>query len=462
MRAVRADLETRWQGLIYSSLEGDSGPAHTATFGLVVQPPLQLEVEVKPQQFFPGEEVDLQLVVHNADAFGRVAEELIWVWPEGLSLVSGGAEVRWPKPLAVGQRDTLQYRVQVEPQDPGILVLRGRAGSAHLSGSPVPEIRFQVAAVPRVRLSAEAAVLEVGKSGRLVCEWFNPGAESMALAELRVDIPDVFEEIVLAREAPGASVVKAEGGRGGYIALAEVGVLGPGQSLKLEVQVKPLRPGPFPWKSSFRPAGHSGFIPLVGETVVQVVRGRESLHPDESRLDSPTDLQLMSQAFEQALERELSELPLSPETRIYLQPYDKSDENWVVEDVLTQVLMRRGYQITLRSPAAGAPAVGVMYYRRVDSRIVYTPLKKGWNLFSSGQQREVYGDLFLHLEVVKKVVWARRIRARLADQVPTGNMELLGGSDVIERTVVEPDHKMIERSLSASIIGGLLYIFFAP
>jgi hypothetical protein len=39
---------------------------------------------------------------------------------------------------------------------------------------------------------------------------------------------------------------------------------------------------------------------------------------------------------------------------------------------------------------------------------------------------------------------------------------MLGGSDIVERTVVQADNKLVARTLSASILGGLLYIFFVP
>jgi hypothetical protein len=97
-----------------------------------------------------------------------------------------------------------------------------------------------------------------------------------------------------------------------------------------------------------------------------------------------------------------------------------------------------------------------------DSRIVYTPRKKRLNLFGSRRLRQAYGDLFLRLERVGKVAWANRVPAYITDEVPADKMELLGGSDMVERTIVEPDFKLIERGLSASIIGGLLYIFFVP
>ena len=58
------------------------------------------------------------------------------------------------------------------------------------------------------------------------------------------------------------------------------------------------------------------------------------------------------------------------------------------------------------------------------------------------------------------VRWERRIRAYGHDQVPDRQRPLLGGGNSIKQTVIESDSMIIERGLSAGIIGGLIYIFF--
>ncbi len=462
LTASRVSLETRWWGKIFSSLDSVGEVAHTTEFGLEIEEPIQFQIKVRPQRVYPGQQVDLELVVHNVDPHRRVLEELAWEWPEGLTVVQGESEVRWAEPLASGQRDTILWQCNIEREEPGFLVIGGRAGSAQIAGSPVSGVRLQIATVPRPGLHMDAAFLEVGQQGRFVYTWSNRGAEDIEVAEFRLEIPEAFVEVGLVHGVEGASITGAQNGRKEYILVKDPGRLAPGQSLELEIQATPLHPGPFPWKSSFKPVEYFWHIPLAGKTMVSVMMAREGQRQGDGELDYPTDLQLLGSAFDKELERVLEGLSLPRGTQIYLQPDGEEKANWLVEDVLTRALMHRGYQISLKAAEVGEMDEGVMYYRMTDSRIVYTPRKKRLNLFGSRRLRQAYGDLFLRLERVGKVAWANRVPAYITDEVPADKMELLGGSDMVERTIVEPDFKLIERGLSASIIGGLLYIFFVP
>ena len=129
--------------------------------------------------------------------------------------------------------------------------------------------------------------------------------------------------------------------------------------------------------------------------------------------------------------------------------------------------MSRGYDISLVEPDAeeggeNSTAAGVLTYRLVDSRVVYSPQRGKLLRVTSTKTREAFGDLFLSLELAGNVVWANRVPAYVRDEVPGGKMDVLGGSDLIERTVVQADNKLLSRVLSVSILGGLLYIFVVP
>jgi hypothetical protein len=253
-----------------------------------------------------------------------------------------------------------------------------------------------------------------------------------------------------------------DGGRGGRIEVTDPGVLEPGESLELAVQAKPLRPGSFPWKGSFSLSDAAEGIPVAGETVVSAVLPRSQAQPAGDGLAYPTDVQLVDRALSEAFQREAEEFLLPRGATIYLEPDDAKGEDWLVEDVLHQVLMQRGYRVLLQAPDTGDRGADVLYYRKIDSGVVYSPLKRGWQLWGSRHRREAYGDVLLRLEVAGRAIWAKRVRAHRTDEVPESMSELLGGSDVVERTVVKSSHKLIERGLSASIVGGLIYIFFAP
>ncbi len=114
---------------------------------------------------------------------------------------------------------------------------------------------------------------------------------------------------------------------------------------------------------------------------------------------------------------------------------------------------------SVRAPEEDEQAATIRY-RLVSSRVIYSP-GGGWPLFGRTNVREAYGDLVLRLvdQSDGTIAWERRIRSYARDSVPTSSADMLGG-DAVKRATIEADNKVVERSLSASIIGGLVYIFF--
>ena len=206
--------------------------------------------------------------------------------------------------------------------------------------------------------------------------------------------------------------------------------------------------------------GREHFIPLRGANTVRVVWPGTAQSPNGAQ-QTPTDLQLINQAFVRALDHQMDALPLSPGTRFFLQAEDEKNEaNWVVEDALIETLQQRGYQVLVRQPE-DAPA-DVIYYRLVRARVVYSPAPRRLLLWGNEQRRDAYGDLFLRIETAadRIVRWDRRIQAYSSDMVSKGLSEVLGGGDMVEQTVLKSENKAIVRGLSTGILGGLFYIFF--
>lgn len=189
-----------------------------------------------------------------------------------------------------------------------------------------------------------------------------------------------------------------------------------------------------------------------------------SIRPSLASVDDsiyPTDVQLVSLALRKSLEDALGELPLTPNARIFLQGQKESARDWIAEDILMEVLIRRGFKIVLKPPQAGKSEAGVLHYRLADPKVLYTPWKGKWFSVRSWIQREAYGNLFLRLhDSGGRILWTRRIEAHEMDRVPADRIELLGGGTAVTRTLSETGSRIIERGLSASIIGGLFYIFF--
>ena len=201
-----------------------------------------------------------------------------------------------------------------------------------------------------------------------------------------------------------------------------------------------------------------------GEDTDFQVRSPFGIRPSLASVDDsiyPTDVQLVSLALRKTLEDVLGELPLIPEARIFLQGQGESARDWIAEDVLMDVLIRGGFRIVLKQPQAGKSEAEVLSYRLADPKVLYTPWKATWFPVRSWIQREAYGNLFLRLQGPGgKVLWTKRIKAYEMDRVPADRIELLGGGTAVTRTMSDTGSRIIERGLTASIIGGLLYIFF--
>ena len=448
--------QINWSAAIYSSLDPQGAPAHQLEFALAVRPPPAISWSIEPQRVYQGERFDLRTMVRLDD--GPPLEELNWHWPPALSWPEGDAPPRWEGRLGPGQADTLSWAARVASAQLGPLPV---AATARVSGqSPVGLATQHVQVDPLPVMALERGFMEVGKRGPVTCVWRNESADPIGLAAVRLQVAPAFSDVSLVEGPPGATLVQSDEGAAPTLLVSGLDSLGAGAAIRVTLEAVPQRPGPFTWPSACKPLGREEFIPLRGANTIRVV-WKEAAPAQGDAEQTPTDLQLINQAFVRALDHQLDALPLSPSTRLFLQAEDPRNEaNWVVEDALLETLQRRGYQVLVRQPD-DAPA-DVVYYRLVRARVVYSPTPRRLLLWSSQQRREAYGDLFLRIETTadRIVRWDRRVQAYRSDLVPKGLHEVLGGGDMVEQTVLKPENKTIVRGLSAGILGGLFYIFF--
>ena len=455
-----------WSAAIHSSLDPQGAPAHQIEFDLAVRPPPAISWSIEPQRVYQGERFDLRAIVRFDDAAGPPLEALNWNWPPELSWPEGDAPQRWEGSLVPGQADTLSWPVLVSPTHLGPLPL---AVAAQVSGQSPVELatqRLQVDPLPVMALepgfmmALKTGFMEVGKRGPVTCIWRNESADPIALAALRLQVAPAFSDVSLVEGPPGAALVRSDEQAAPSLLVSGLDSLGAGVAVRVTLEAVPQRPGPFTWQSACKPVGREHFIPLRGANTVRVVwPGTAQAVGGEQQ--TPTDLQLINQAFVRALDHQMDALPLSPGTRLFLEAEDdKNEANWVVEDALIETLQQRGYQVLVRQPEE-APA-DVFYYRLVRARVVYSPAPRRLLLWGNEQRREAYGDLFLRIETAadRIVRWDRRVQAYSADMVSKGLSGVLGGGDMVEQTVLKPENKALVRGLSAGILGGLFYIFF--
>ena len=157
-----------------------------------------------------------------------------------------------------------------------------------------------------------------------------------------MEVNQSFSDVALIDAPAGVVLVQDQGAQGRTILVDGLGRLDPGQEVRVLFEAVPQRPGPFTWPSSCKPLGRETFIPLRGANTVNAVWGGID-EAESSEGQIPTDLELVNQAFAQALVRQVDALPLVAGSRLYLQAEDKENEaNWVVEDALIDALQKRG------------------------------------------------------------------------------------------------------------------------
>ncbi len=455
-----------WSAAIYSSLDPQGAPAHQVEFDLKVRPPPAISWSIEPQRVYQGERFDLRAIVRFDDASGAPLEELNWNWPPELSWPEGDAPQRWEGSLATGQSDTLSWTVRVASTHLGPLPLAVTAqvsgqspvdlAAQHLQVDPLPVMALE----PGFMMALKPEFMEVGKRGPITCVWRNESADPIGLSALRLQVAPAFSDVSLVEGPSGAALVQSDEEAAPSLLVSGLDSLKAGAAIRVTLEAVPQRPGPFTWQSACKPVGREHFIPLRGANTIRVM-WKEMAQAQGGKKQTPTDLQLINQAFVAALNHQMDALPLSPGTRLFLQAEDRKNEaNWVVEDALIETLQERGYQVLVRQPE-DAPA-DVVYYRLVRARVVYSPTARRLLPWGNEQRRDAYGDLFLRMETTadRIVRWDRRVQAYSSDVVPKGLHEVLGGGDMVEQTVIKPENKAIVRGLSTGILGGLFYIFF--
>ena len=429
-----------------------NGVAHRHEALLRVKPGPQSVWSITPQQVFRGESTRLSLRVGHEDGLERLLHEVQWVLPDGIQ-PSNAEDLAWSGAVAVG--DTLVETVEVMVDEK--LAGEQRVGALVTVGDlppiPLKGLSLRVDPLPVAEIVAD--VIDVGQEQIIALRWHNHSAHSMLVDALRLEVNSAFSDVTLVDEEAGARLEMQESLR--YITIDEPRQLEPNEYVQVDLRVRPQRPGPFIWRAFARPQEREDFIPLVGDLLVMVAWPEGKKTARNRAL--PTDLELVSASFLHALDEQMGVLPINRDVPIYLEGDMKNDANWIVEDVLGEVVRARGHRLLVQEPEEGAEAA-IIRYRLVSSRVVYSS-GGGLPLLERSKVREAYGDLVLRLvdQQDRVVRWERRIRSYKKDSVPRTSAGILGG-EAVKRATIEADNKMVERSLSASIIGGLVYIFF--
>ncbi len=429
-------------------------PAHQTTVGLVAVRPLQASLATEPAHVYPGESVEFRLRAERASDEERPLELIGATWPSGLVAV-GDPVVRHDAASAVEVSQSVRVRRDVV----GPLSLQVSAVGAGLLASPLGTRTVEVAAVPFFFVEVSGDPVR-GEIAHLRLHWHNRSDKAIPTTSLEATAAAGFAGARLASAAPTdrtAGVRLAADEEKGSVAVhvSPAGDLEPGQDLVVALDLTPLASGPFTVTGQFLPPDRRTPV-ILGNTVLKVIAPEATERPLAALVY--TDLELARSGLEQELRGALSSLPLARGASLRLSSSRSDDGNWVVEGLLTDLLLERGVRVMADSSMAD-----VLHYRLADARVVYSPSGSAWNLMDDSQRRDARMEVLLRLEDASgRILWAHRVASSLGEKRAPADASWLGGAKGIDQVSVTPDHRAIEFSLSGLIVGGLFFVFFAP
>ena len=419
---------------------------HRARAVLTVEPPLRLRASLVPQDAYPGDAVELVLSVTNED--DRAVDGVSVEWPAG---ITAGEPAPQP-PIPAGETSELRWPVRLKADVSGDLPVVVHAEGGGLRASPVAVTPLRVRPVPLFAAQVPAGMAVRGEPVGLTLRWSNPAAEAIPYEELGARLSTGFAAPAPSGETYGGVEIEFEDDAV-EVRLHGPGELGPGEERSVEVDLTPTGTGPFAWTGGFRPGGRDRSLDL-GLSVVSVAAPPG---PQAAPAAEVTDLELVSQGLRAELETALDAVPLSRGATVSLVTEEEDDADWVVESLLTRGLLRRGIHVV----AGDAPHL--LRYRVADARVVYSSAGSYLGPFGGDRRREARAVVYLRLEDAgQRVLWVRRVDGRKEDPSVSQPSSWLSAGEGFPQSEVQSDHRYLELGLSGMIVGGLLFIFFAP
>ncbi len=177
----------------------------------------------------------------------------------------------------------------------------------------------------------------------------------------------------------------------------------------------------------------------------------------------PSNMDVIVGAIEGAIDEALgqSELPTDASNLpIFVAAQGRHDANWLVDHVLTQRLLERGFSVAADSNKVGLDGMRLSF-RILDLGITGQSGLRGDHI---DRQSRVTLALRLSRESTSEVYWQDEITRLRADQIPKKQLEILQHSThKFAQTELEEQSwsKFVEPMIVSTVLGGLIYLFFS-
>ena len=175
-----------------------------------------------------------------------------------------------------------------------------------------------------------------------------------------------------------------------------------------------------------------------------------------------TNIDLVVATARQAVREGLADLDsageeLSWQGPVLLLPQEEAEANWVVEHLLLEELLSRGFEVRLDSTAAGSEGAYLSY------RIVDLSVSGSSGLLGGRIERRCRLTLALRLTSGGELRWQTEAKSEIADRIPKSRIEVLQSSsyDFADTKLEEKNWgKFVEPIIVSAVLGSLVYIFF--
>ncbi len=180
-------------------------------------------------------------------------------------------------------------------------------------------------------------------------------------------------------------------------------------------------------------------------------------------LKYPSNMDLLVEMVEVAVDDALGEMIVSKEVDssvILVVEEGKHDANWLVQHVLSERLLDRGFSVAIDSMLYESSRFRLSF-RILDMGIIARSGLRG--KFAERQSR-ITLVLKLNDELNHKVLWQDEITKVSSDKVPKNNLGLLQHSEHnFAKTDLEEKswNKFVEPMVVTTVLGGLMYLFFS-
>lgn len=175
----------------------------------------------------------------------------------------------------------------------------------------------------------------------------------------------------------------------------------------------------------------------------------------------PTNMDLIVATLEQAADQALAAIDsldrISPGA-VLIQPQTQHEANWLVDHVLAERLLARGFAVTLDSARVqkGSPCLA---YRILDLKVSGRTGLRGNKV-----ERQSHAILAFALSQGDILQWQGEFVAQQGDRIPNNRIDLLGNAAYpFARLQLERKSwsRFVEPIIVSTVMGGLIYLFFS-